>query len=189
MCPNERRTEVGSLDSHLVDSLALTSDRLTLFMLAAGHEGKPAASALPQSFPRAVRFYRMAAELELEEDAAAEAAAEAAAAGGPGGGDAHNPEAVPTPEGFDDGPPAVRPRSWQGAYSAAYMKEDDPKVSVWSAMGAYVDVAVRARMAPRPTVAVAMALQRCAAKAVARLPLVDTVANVARRVRRAALGV
>ena len=153
-----------------------------------------------QSTPRAAQFYAMAAIIEREarldgDDGHGNSRQKPLAESG---GDAHNNPAVPA--AALSGPAKQLAAataghvSWQGQYAEAFMFEaglSDSGRDLGAAVHAYMQIAVRTHFAPRPLVAVIVAVHRCAARAVAE-PLVAALrplATVARGTRRALLGV
>ena len=150
-----------------------------------------------QSMPRAARFYAVAATIEREE--AAEDGSAAIQQKKPSkGGDAHTSTAVPSAALSDSAKHLAAASaarvSWQGQYAEAFVLEaglsDKPR-DLGAAVHAYVQIAVRTHFAPRPLVAVVVAVHRCVASALAEpvVAALEPLATVARATRRAVFGV
>ena len=156
-----------------------------------GTGGRPATESSLRSTSRAAQFYNMAAAIELEEEAAAAAAGpDDGPAKSEGGGDAHDPEPVPSVALSEKAKPGPRVIGWQGAYHAAYMHEAEGDLQ--AAVRAYTGIIERTNFAPRPLVAVVVAVHRCAARALVGMPVFEAVRPVAvaaRKLRQAVFGV
>jgi hypothetical protein len=89
--------------------------------------------------------------------------------------------------------------SWQGRYCETFMLHEagaggspNSKADLTAALGAYTQLAVQTHFAPRPLVAVVVAVHRCAARAVAGLAVFDALSplsTAARGLRQAVFGV
>ena len=92
--------------------------------------------------------------------------------------------------------------SWQGRYCETFMlyeagvggspNSKPGKPDLTAAVGAYTQLAVQTHFAPRPLVAVVVAVHRCAARAVAGLAIFDALSplsTAARGLRQAVFGV
>ena len=161
-----------------------------------GEGGKPATKKSMQSTLRAAHFYALAAAIEREEEADDGVATNQKPS--KGGGDAHNSPAVPSAALSESAKHLAAARavrvSWQGQYAEAFMIEaglPDKPGDLGAAVHAYVQIAVRTHFAPRPLVAVIVALHRCAARAFAEpiMAALQPLATVARGTRRALFGV
>ena len=151
-----------------------------------------------QSMPRAARLYAMAATIEREEAGDDESVSNEQKSPSESGGDAHNNPAVPLAALSDSAKHLAAANaahvSWQGQYAEAFMLEagvSDAERDLAAAVHAYIQIAVRTHFAPRPLVAVVVAIHRCAARAVAD-PVVAALrplAMVARGTRQALFGV